>query len=50
MVEKIATGELLEISNGKRVFFIGTRLTQRALDWRVRTAFSSVFFGSNQFR
>ena len=27
-----------------------TRPTQRALDWRVRTAFSSVFVGSSQFR
>ncbi len=26
------------------------RLTQRALDWRVRAAFSSILFGSNQFR
>jgi len=24
--------------------------TQRALDWRVRDAFSIVFYGSNQFR
>jgi len=26
------------------------RLTQRALDWRVRAAFSGVFLGSSQFR
>jgi len=33
-----------------RSFKTKAQLTQRALDWRVRAAFSGIFFGSSQFR
>lgn len=39
-----------ESSLAKWVLPQKNRLTQRALDWRVRTAFSSIFCGANQFR
>jgi hypothetical protein len=51
MVEKIAAGELLEISNRNRVFLIGTHLTQRAADGWDSARFLGFFlnFGISPF-